>query len=249
MAKFNNATTILLGTFVIWACLILLITLTGLGARYRPLPTNASLAKPIPSVNIVRNTATLGPIGDYAEVGNRPLLMFDRRPGAVLAAPGDNSAAELDVSLGSVLLTNNLKMAIFRENQGGATRRVRLGELIENTGWRLVQLEPRRAVLEGPNGQRAFDLLVFDGKGGQSPTTVVVSQANADAAQAQNAEPAAGNTAKPAAAVGNTNSVALAPPSENMSQEQQIEAIRQRIAARRAQMQADAAKEAANAKK
>lgn len=251
MAKFNNTSTLLLASIVLWAGLVLLVAVFGLGARFNPLPVDTSLAKPIPTVKIAQNTPVLEPMSNYLEVGTRPLLMLDRRPGAVQAAPGDNSAAELDVSLGSVLITPNLKMALFRENKDGASRRVRLGDLIEGTGWRLIQLEPRRALLEGPSGQRSMDLLVFNGKGGQSPTAVAVAvaapQDNGNAMQ---------NTAAVAVPVvqttpSNTNVVAsnTASVNQSMTQEQQIEAIRQRIAARRAQMQADAAKAASDAKK
>ncbi|MEO6173215.1 MAG: hypothetical protein ABIP02_08865, partial [Arenimonas sp.] len=120
--------------------------------------------------------------------------------------------------------------------------RVRLGDVIEGTGWRLIQLEPRRAVLEGPTGQRSMDLLVFNGKGGEAPTAVATATTN------DNTD---GATAVPvqAAPVNNAPAVTTAAANQNMTQEQQIEAIRQRIAARRAQMQADAAKAAADAKK
>ncbi|MEO6171722.1 MAG: hypothetical protein ABIP02_01255, partial [Arenimonas sp.] len=175
MLRFYRASTLLLASFVVWAGLVLLVSFFGLGARFEPLPVDLSLAKPIPDVKIDQGQKVLEPIEYYAEVGARPLLMFDRRPGIVQAAPGDNSGTELDVTLGSVLITSNLKMAIFRSNQGGAVHRVRLGDVIEGTGWRLIQLEPRRAVLEGPTGQRSMDLLVFDGKGGQAPTAVATA--------------------------------------------------------------------------
>ncbi|HOZ05577.1 MAG TPA: hypothetical protein PLS60_09355, partial [Arenimonas sp.] len=145
MAKLSNTGTMLLASFVLWAFMVLLVAFFGLGARFDALPVDMSLAKPLPNVKIAQNKPTLEPMSSYLEVGTRPLLMLDRRPGVVQAAPGDTSAAELDVSLGSVLITSTLKMALFRENQGGASRRVRLGDLIEGTAWRLVQLEPRRA--------------------------------------------------------------------------------------------------------
>jgi general secretion pathway protein N len=248
MAKFSNASTLLLASFLCWAALVLLVAFFGLGARFNPLPVDMTLAKPIPTVKISQNKVTLEPLTSYMEVGARPLLMLDRRPAPVQAAPGDNSAAELDVSLGSILITQNLKMALFRENQGGASRRVRLGDLIDGTGWRLIQLEPRRAVLEGPSGQRSMDLLVFNGKGGQAPTAVAVAvpQEDGNALQATPAEAPVAQT-KPSTSnvvVANSNSA-----NPSMTQEQQIEAIRQRIAARRAQMQADAARAALNANK
>jgi general secretion pathway protein N len=251
MAKFSNASTLLLASFLVWAGLVMLVAIFGLGARFNPLPVDARLAKPIPTVKISQNKATLEPISAYLEVGTRPLLMLDRRPGPVPAAAGDNSAAELDVSLGSVLITATLKMALFRENKDGTSRRVRLGDLIDGTAWRLVQLEPRRAILEGPGGQRSIDLLVFNGKGGESPTAVAVAAAvpQDNSNVVQNAAPVAVPVAQTTpgnsnAMVGNTASI-----NQSMTQEQQIEAIRQRIAARRAQMQADAAKAASDAKK
>lgn len=252
MAKFNNTATVLLGSFALWAALVLLLALFGLGARFQALPVDMSLAKPLPTVKIAQNKTVLEPLSSYQEVGARPLLMLDRRPGIVQAAPGDNSAVELDVSLGSVLITPNLKMALFRENKDGASHRVRLGDLIEGTAWRLVSLEPRRAVLEGPTGQRTMDLLVFNGKGGQSPTPLAVAVPAAspeNGAAIQNAVPpvVAAPMVQPSAPA---NPVATTvAPGQNMTQEQQIEAIRQRIAARRAQMQADAAKAAAEATK
>ena len=33
-------------------------------------------------------------------------------------------------------------------------RRVKLGEMVEGSNWRLLTLDPRQAVLEGPGGQR-----------------------------------------------------------------------------------------------
>jgi general secretion pathway protein N len=250
MAKLNNTGTLLLASALLWAALILLLSLLGLGARFEALPVNTSLAKPLPMVKIAQNKTTLEPLSNYLEVGTRPLLMLDRRPGIVQAAPGDNAAVELDVSLGSVLITSNLKMAIFRDNKDSSSRRVRLGDLIEGTGWRLVQLDPRRAILEGPTGQRSIDLLVFNGKGGESPTAVAVAVSTASENAAQSAVSATAVTAVQTTP-SSGNVVATTTPSVNqsMTQEQQIEAIRQRIAARRAQMQADAAKAALDANK
>jgi general secretion pathway protein N len=249
MAKLSNTGTMLLASFVLWAFMVLLVAFFGLGARFDALPVDMSLAKPLPNVKIAQNKPTLEPMSSYLEVGTRPLLMLDRRPSVVQAAPGDTSAAELDVSLGSVLITSTLKMALFRENQGGASRRVRLGDLIEGTAWRLVQLEPRRAVLEGPTGQRSMDLLVFNGKGGESPTPVAVAAPPENNGAAQNPIPAPAPVVQVAPTYVAPVASTTAPVNQGMTQEQQIEAIRQRIAARRAQMQADAAKAASEAKK
>jgi general secretion pathway protein N len=242
--------TLLLGALCLWAIAVLGLSLAGLGSRFAA-PAQGIAAPALPKVNLVRTESRLGPLANYTEVGQRPLLSADRRPGLAPAAGGDD-AAELDVVLTSVLITRNLQMAIFTDNKDASSRRVKLGEMVSGSNWRLVQLEPRRAVLEGPSGQRDLGLRVFDGKGGQSPTTVVTapiapiattdggdgapgSKSGNAAAQVQPAPPPPPADAKTAdAKFGDGNA---AP----MTQEQQVEAIRRRIEARRAQMRAEAA--------
>jgi general secretion pathway protein N len=240
MNKSFDTKILLLGAVAIWAAGLLIASLFGFGGRFSTMSLDSAPANPIPEVKVSANTSPLGPASQYAAVGERPLLNFDRKPSPIAAAPGANGAVELDVMLTSVLRTPNFQMAILRENQGGASRRVRLGEMVEGTSWRLSQLEPRRAVLDGPSGQKTLDLRVFDGKGGEAVTVI-------NAAPTVQANPAV-QPAAPAVAV---QPVVTTPvnTTEVMTQEQQIEAIRQRIAARRAQQQADAARAAADEKK
>src|SRR3546814_3288531 len=62
-------------------------------------------------------------------------------------------------------------MAILQPREGGDSVRVRVGTAPEAApGWRLVSLEPRRAVFDGPEGERKLELRVFDGEGGIPPT-------------------------------------------------------------------------------
>ena len=157
--------------------------------------------------------------------------MADRRPAPVAAADGGSN--DLDASLTSVLITPTLKLAILTDNQGGASRRVRLGEAVAGTSWRLVDLQPRQATLEGPGGQRRLDLRVYDGKSGQAPTAV----AGAPGAVAPVA-PAADAKVAPAATADAAASNPPPTPADAASQQQQIEAIRQRIEARRRQLRA-----------
>jgi general secretion pathway protein N len=248
MNKSLDSKTLLLGALFIWALALLIASGFGFGGRFSTMPLDAAVAKPIPDVKVSANTTTMGPLNQYQSISSRPLLNFDRRPSPVAAAPGSNSAAELDVMLTSVLRTPNFEMAILRENQGGASRRVRLGEMVEGTNWRLSQLEPRRAILDGPSGQKTLDLRVFDGKGGE-PVTVIA--ANPDNVQANPAPQGPNFAPPPPVSVKPAVVAASAEPNngQTMTQEQQIEAIRQRIAARRAQMQADAARAAADEKK
>jgi general secretion pathway protein N len=241
--------TLLLAACCLWAICVLGLSLAGLGSRFAA-PAQGIAAPALPKVNLVRTESRLGPLANYVEVGQRPLLSADRRPGLAPAAGGEGES-ELDVVLTSVLITRNLQMAIFTDNKDASSRRVKLGEMISGSNWRLVQLEPRRAVLEGPSGQRDLGLRVFDGKGGQSPTTLVVAPVSSP----DTGDGAPGSKSDPAATQVQPGSPPPPPPpvtqsadakssdgnAATMTQEQQVEAIRRRIEARRAQMRAEAA--------
>ncbi|MBY4596651.1 hypothetical protein K3217_14025 [bacterium BD-1] len=219
----------LLAALAAWSVGLLLLALAGLGARFAPHPDDPAVAPPMPRVELAEVGSRLGPASDYAEVGNRPLLNADRRPAAVAAA-GD-SEAPLDWVLSGVLLAGDFKAAMLQSPDGSRSQRVRAGELVEGTAWRLVALEPRRASFEGPQGRRELDLRVFDGSGEAKPSAVPASAPRATAGPAT-------TPAAPAAAP-----APAAPAAEGeLSQEQQVEAIRRRIEARRAQMREDAAR-------
>lgn len=225
----------LLAALAAWSVGLLLLALAGLGARFAPHPDNPAVAPPMPRVELAEVGSRLGPPSDYAEVGNRPLLNADRRPAAVSAA-GDTEAP-LDWVLSGVLLAGDFKAAMLQSPDGSRSQRVRAGELVEGTAWRLVALEPRRASFEGPQGRRDLDLRVFDGRGEAKPSAAPASAPRAADGRAT-AGPAATIPA-PAAAPAATP----APAAEGeLSQEQQVEAIRRRIEARRAQMREDAAR-------
>ncbi len=244
--------TLLLGVVSLWAISVLLLALTGMGGRIATAPTTAGKAAPLAALSLTRSNSRLGPITDFLEVGARPLFTADRRPAPVVKTDGEQAAAVLDAILTSVLITPTLKLAILTDNKTGTSRRVRVGDMVEGSGgWKLLQLEPRRATLEGPGGQQVLDLRVFDGKGAAAPTAVA-------AAASANPGPAAAAPAA-AATVANTapgqpkdeeepeaGTPKLEPTRESVPvQDKQIEAIRARIEARRAKLRADA-KDAAN---
>jgi len=132
--------------------------------------------------------------------------------------------------------------------------------------WRLTSLDARSAIFEGPEGRREMTLRVFDGQGGQPPTAVGAGPAGANRPQpvgvpvppgatSSNGQRPGATAARPggnAAAAPQNRNAANAPnatpdqpapppavePSENapMTPEAQMEAIRKRIEARRAQM-------------
>jgi general secretion pathway protein N len=206
----------------------------------------------VPVVSLKPANSRLGSFATYAEVATRPLLNVERKPVAVSAVEAGAGGGELDVTLTSVLITSGLKMAVLTDNKDGASRRVRLGDVVDGSGWRLVSLQPRQAVLEGPSGQRSFDLRVYDGSSGESPTPISASTpprepapspppAGGSPTQAVQPKPPVAQNAPPATA-GNR------PDPQAMTQEEQVEAIRRRIEARRAQMRAEAEAAAANNK-
>src|SRR3546814_6728894 len=110
-----------------------------------------------------------GPLPQYSEIGRRPLFTSDRRPQPFVINPGDEGEArnDFDYVLTSVLIAPDFRMAILQPREGGDSVRVRVGTAPEAApGWRLVSLEPRRAVFDGPEGERQLELRVFDGEGG-----------------------------------------------------------------------------------
>ncbi len=233
MADAIRPLTLLLGAVCLWALSVLVLAAAGLGTRFAPVGDVVE-PPPLPTISLTRSVSRLQALGSYAEVGERPLMNLTRRP--VVSTSTDASAnADLDVMLTSVLITPRLQLAILTDNKDGGSRRVRVGEMVEGSNWRLVQLEPRRATIEGPSGQRTLDLRVFDGTSGEMPTPLesppraaVPSPSLPVAGEGGNANPNANSTSK------------SEPEPVTVTQEAQVEAIRRRIEARRAQMRAEA---------
>ena len=195
-----------------WALLLWLAALLGMGGQVadaEPAASDAALPQPRPATPA------------------RPLFTQDRRPRSFLAtAPEGDGAAQnqsLDFILTGVLISPQVQLAVVQPTGGGNPQRVRVGKSPEGAaGWRLVDVQPRRAVFEGASGQTALDLRNF-GNPGSPP---------AAAAQPQSQQP------QPAAS--RTVPVRVDPASAQQPQDQEarIEAIRKRIEARRAQLRA-----------
>lgn len=236
----------LLAAVAAWSVALLLLAAVGMGGRVGLHPGNAALAPPVPEVRLEAVGSRLGTATDYLEVGNRPLLSPERRPTAVAAGEGEGDAP-LDAELTSVLLAGDVRLAILRGRSDGVSRRVRLGELVPGTAWRLSDIEPRRAIFDGPEGRRELALRVFNGLGGEPVTPVApppsVAGAEAPAAPRTSGAPVA--QAQPAPGPAATESAANASQEVPITPEQQVEAIRRRIEARRAQRAAEAAAEQA----
>ena len=246
--RFDNVgpRTWLLATFAGWALLAWLLALLGMGGHVSRLADDPALMQALPQPR-PSPPSRLGPLAQYAEIGARPLFSDDRRPRPFTLQPegeGENTVNTFDYVLTSVLITPGLHMAIVQPTAGGESIRIKLGESAEAAAaWRLVALNPRSAVFAGPEGEKTLNLRVYDGNGGETPTQVG-TEAAADTMV--DATGTSADAATPAPAQGQARRAVVPPPpppakpTEAATPEAQMDAIRKRIEARRAQLRQQA---------
>lgn len=247
--------TWLLATAAGWALLTWMLALAGMGRHVDALPPDPTLVKPLPQLR-KSPPETLGPLSQYGEIAARPLFVDDRRPKPFFMqgkGEGENQQTAFDYLLTSVLITPQLSMAILQPADGSESVPVKLGEVPEShPAWRLTSLQPRHAVFEGPEGRRELDLRVFNGQGGQPPTAVAgppVAGRPLPAPQPAppNRTPPPPNAAPVPAPPQSQPQPQPAEASAPLTEQAQMEAIRKRIEARRAQLrQQQAAQPPAN---
>lgn len=151
----------------------------------------------------------LGSQSDYPDTIERPLFHSDRRPHAY-SVGGQSSAAASQWRLSGVLITPTLQMATLSDHEGRSLRLTLDGPVVD--GWQLLGLAPRSASVNGPAGRLELDL---------DPHVATV----------ETSAPAAFPAAAAQTGAGADGSEVAAPSRE------QIDAIRQRIQARRLEMQ------------
>jgi general secretion pathway protein N len=242
--------TWLLAALAAWALLAWVLALFGMGGQIRPLPDDPSLVGPLPQLPSAA-PERLGPFAQYAEIAARPVFSQGRQPQPffISGEEGEGEAQAFDFVLSSVLITPNMRLAIVQPAQGGEGIRLKVGEAPPATpGWRVVDIQPRSVVFNGPEGERTLELRVFDGSGGQMPTALTVPPPagvpvppaggdNRVTGGASTPGMSAGQPAPPGPAVMPTEIPGpVAEPAQ--STEQQMDAIRKRIEARRAQLRA-----------
>ena len=245
-----GARTWLLAAVAGWAALVWVLALLGMGGRIPPLSADASL---IPALPASTPPSRLAPhsLSEYGQATARPLFFSDRQPKPFSLKSGGEDAAknEFNYVLSSVLIAPGLQMAILQPPDGGDSIRLKLGEPSEKLpGWRLTEVTPRGATLASASETRSLELRVFDGRNGQPPTVLpsLPSPGRPAAGGAQATMPVppppAPNPTMPSAPVVVQNAPAAPPPAENAptSNEAQLEAIRQRIEARRAKLRLEA---------
>jgi general secretion pathway protein N len=243
--------TWLLGAVAGWALAAWVLALAGMGGRLTPLHDDPSLLQSLPKPTKAP-PERLGPFGQYAEISARPLFSQDRRLQPFSLGGDDEDASnDFDYVLSGVLLVPQVKLAMIEPGDGGDSLRVKLGDSVEEApAWRLVALDPRSAVFEGPGGRKTLELRVFDGQGGEPPTP---DAANGTQARRPASQPATTGTVQRAPGAGiaggegaqkeDASAIPATPPD---STEQQMEALRKRIEQRRAQLRAQQARQAAD---
>lgn len=243
--------TWLLAALAGWCLLAWVLALSGMGGRVDALAADPSMTQPLPRLPASAQER-LGTLSQYSEISARPLFSSDRRPQPFfIAGDGNEPVQAFDFLLSSVMITPGLKMAILQPIGGGDPIRLQLGESPPSmSNWQLVELQPRSASFAGPEGPRTLELRVFDGAGGQAPTPLdrvppaaPMAGTSSPGAERPVAAPVSAPVAEPTPAPdpilkedpADFPDAASAQPSEQTTQ-QQMEAIRQRIEARRAQL-------------
>lgn len=223
----------LLGATV-WAALALVAALAGMGGRIAPAELPASDPLPVAGKPAPER---IGPYAQYREAELRPLFATDRRPRAFeiagRAGPATPVEAQpLNLRLTGVLISPRVQLATVQV-PGGEAERVRLGQSPDAaSGWRLVSLAPRSAVFEGPGGRQTLELQVSGVAAAPAkPATPVPPPPPPPPVPAQDDAEAADAAAAAQEAAAQAEAAAM-----STSQREQVDAIRARIEARRAQM-------------
>lgn len=89
------------------------------------------------------------PLDRFAVVWQRPLFSPDRRPGA---RSGDGGAVG-DLALTGVILTPGLRMVLVQDRSNHRDLQIAEGKTTPDGRWTLVEVQPRAAVFDGPDGR------------------------------------------------------------------------------------------------
>ncbi|MFT4247764.1 MAG: hypothetical protein QM581_06965, partial [Pseudomonas sp.] len=157
--------TWLLAAFAGWALLVCVLALAGLGGRLAR-PSGEVLRPPALPALPAAASERLGAATRYADIAARPVFAQDRLPHPFYLTGGKSEgAASSGLRLTGVLITPQLRMATLTTEQGQSLRLRLRGKAVD--GWRLLELAPRSATVEGAGGTRSLELHVFNGQGGQ----------------------------------------------------------------------------------
>jgi general secretion pathway protein N len=237
-----------------WAVCLWLFALLGLGERLGVADAEPTTQR-LPSTTIPRADRP-GPQAQYAEIGIRPMFSENRKPQRfVIDGNGDEAQVNtFDYILTSVMIASGAQLAILKPAADGAQPvRVKVGDAVETAPqWTLASLLPRSATFRGPEGDKILELRVFNGVGGAVPSPIAqIAPATGPVDPNNGNIPGQPGIEQPG--LPQTPIVPPPPPvasadgdAANVSTQAQLDAIRKRIEARRAQLRQQAAQEAQN---
>lgn len=238
-----------------WAVCLWVAALFGLGGRLGDVSEDTA-PQALPSTTIPRADRP-GPQAMYAEIAARPVFAENRKPQEFrIGGGGDEAQANtFDYTLTSVMIAGDLQLAILKPAADGAQPvRVKVGDAVETAPqWTLASLLPRQAVFRGPDGDKTLELRVFNGVGGAAPPPVAavppppgsgVINETPQPGQPGGAVGPQGVVPPPPPPTQVAGAAPAPPPAAPVSTEAQLDAIRRRIEARRAQLRQQAAQEA-----
>jgi general secretion pathway protein N len=243
-----GAKTWLLGGLALWALSVWVFALIGIGGKVATLEDDPTLAGRLPQP-VAKSPERLGPLPQYAAIGERPLFTDDRRPQPFTINPEGEEAGKanaFDYVLTSVLRTPNFQMAILQTPDGtGEPMRVKVGDAPKAApNWHLTSVDARSAVFNGPEGERKLELRIFNGTGGEPPTAIAPPPPPSPIPGQPVPSPAVNQVPPPRPPPPQSADVPPNPNPADAAQDaatqQQIEAIRKRIEARRAKLRQEA---------
>jgi len=221
---------VMLGTAALWALLVLISTWLGLGGRYSLHPEDLGRVEAVPAVALAGSATQVPDMDRYAAISQHPLFNADRLPFVGQGGNEDEAVVEeevivpLDAMLtGVIKIGDDAAIAFVKGNKSGESQSVKVGENLQGdfSSYKLIELEARKAVFDGPRGRSELELEVFNGKGGAPPTPLRKQE---QAAQSED----------------NGREQAEDSATEDNSPEAQAERIRRRIEERRRQMREEA---------
>jgi general secretion pathway protein N len=232
--------TWLLAASAAWALCLWVLAMAGMGSRLGEAEQDAAQQR-LPTTSLPTGDRP-GALTQYSEIAARPLFSERRvpEPFTIDGAGQDVPTNPFDYILTSVLMTPSVQLAILRPPGDGAKPvQVKLGEAVESAPqWSLSKLQPRQAVFAGPEGEKILELRVFDGVGG-AVTPIATAPVVPPPQTVPGPQPGMVQTAD--GTVVPQPPQPAPPPSptsadNNVSTQAQLEAIRKRIEARRAQL-------------
>ncbi|MEZ5465510.1 MAG: hypothetical protein R3F22_09875 [Lysobacteraceae bacterium] len=171
----------MLAALTAWSLLVLALAWGGLGGRFGLHPEDAGRIEAVPEVALSSNAAGMPDMDGYVGIAQRPLFNSDRLPFVGESSEDEDAVVEeevlmpLDATLtGVIKIGEDTAIALIKGNKSGESQNVKVGDNLQGdlSIYKLVELEARKAVFDGPRGRSELELETFTGRGAKPPTAV-----------------------------------------------------------------------------